>query len=121
MTFIETTEPKNNTDFETKELDSDVKEQKELEMMKESTVASRIRQKMRIPVSYGFVLIMAFFVCFNVCILFLNFERSKVLNNISLTLIKNVLVNAPFWWILSHSHATDFAANRLRQHVVNFS
>ena len=121
----ESTEPENNPDEETNEVNSDIKEDKEPKVIRNdlnSTAAPIVKHKMKIPISYGFVLIMAILVCFNVFILFLNLEteNSKVISMISLTLFKIALVNAPFWWILSHTHAKEFAVNRLRQHLVNW-
>ncbi len=108
----ETTEPENNHDEE---------EPKIIRTKLEFMVEPTIKHKLKIPISYGFVLIMAILVCSNVVILFLNLktEKNQVVSMISVTSLRIATKIAPFWWILSHSHAKEFAINRIRQHFVN--
>ena len=77
----ESTEPENNPDEETIEVYSEIEEDKEPKVIRNDlncTAAPLVKHKMKIPISYGFGLIMAILVCFNVFILCRNLETEKI-------------------------------------------
>ncbi len=79
--------------------------------------------KKKIPISYRFVLLMITVLCVNIVLHVLNEAviKSSMLMWIQLTTYRLMHLNAPFVWLMSHPDAKKFAANRMRQNVVNIT
>ncbi len=88
---------------------------------KPNVKTSRTKTKLKQPVSYGFVLIMAILLGLNIVLHFINvrINKNNVVSRIAHANYRIMIFNGPFIWLLSHQGAKKFASHRLKRSIVN--
>ena len=99
-----------------------------INLSKSNTLFSKIKEKgiptklkLKTPVSYGFVLMMAIVLGLNIVLKYINtkFDGNNVVDRIAMANFRIIIFNSPFLWLLSHPAAKKFAVLRLKRNIVN--